>query len=395
MDRYVRNCWYAIGWSDELGAQPLGRALLDQRVVMWRGQDGSPIAMRDRCPHRLAPLSRGKCVDGTIACGYHGLRFNAQGVCVHNPFSERISPNLKVATLPVRKHQAMLWIWPGDPAHADPALIPDFAFNVDAADNRVVRGYTPVAADYEIANDNLLNLSHIEFLHVGTFAGAGVIFQGQYAAHRNGDVVDSNWWMPRIDPPPFAREMFPGTKVDHWLEMRWHAPSNMHLRVGVTVAGSARDAGVCYDQAHIVTPAGPGRSHYWWSFARRHDTDSADFDAFLRAQLAEAFNSEDKPMLEALEANLAGAALWDERPVSLPIDVGAALAHKVIVERLKAEAQARDQSAGDVARSPLSAPTDQEVHGTTQVSAPCSFSRHRPGSERALLDRFRTRGLCT
>ena len=107
----------------------------------------------------------------------------------------------------MRKHQAMLWIWPGDPAHADPALIPDFAFNVDAADNRVVRGYTPVAADYEIANDNLLNLSHIEFLHVGTFAGAGVIFQGQYAAHRNGDVVDLNWWMPRIDPPPFAREI--------------------------------------------------------------------------------------------------------------------------------------------------------------------------------------------
>ena len=79
----------------------------------------------------------------------------------------------------------------------------------------------------------------------------------------------------------------------------------------------------------------------------------ADFDAFLRAQLAEAFNSEDKPMLEALEANLAGAALWDERPVSLPIDVGAALAHKVIVERLKAEAQARDPSAGNMPRSPV------------------------------------------
>ena len=119
VDRYLRNCWYAIGWSDELGAQPLGRALLDQRVVLWRGEDGSPIAMRDRCPHRLAPLSRGKCVDGTIACGYHGLRFNAQGVCVHNPFSERISPNLKVATLSVREHQAMLWIWPGDPSRAE------------------------------------------------------------------------------------------------------------------------------------------------------------------------------------------------------------------------------------------------------------------------------------
>jgi phenylpropionate dioxygenase-like ring-hydroxylating dioxygenase large terminal subunit len=338
MRPFIRNCWYAVGWSEELSSQPLGRAVLDQRIVLWRAEDGAPVAMRDRCPHRLAPLSRGQCAGDVLICGYHGLRFNAQGVCVHNPFSDRISPNLKVSTLPVVERHAMLWLWPGDAALADPAQIPEFGFNVDGPDNRVVRGVTPVAADYEILNDNLLNLAHIEFLHTGTFAGAGVIFQGQYSAKRDGDVVDSNWWMPNIDPPPFARAMFPaGMKVDHWLEMRWHAPSIMHLRVGVTAAGASRESGMCYDQAHIVTPTGPGRSHYWWSFARRHDVDSNEFDAFLKAQLSEAFNLEDKPMLEAVDANLDGVALWDERPVSLPIDVGAALAHKVIAERIRNE----------------------------------------------------------
>jgi Rieske [2Fe-2S] domain len=70
--RFIHNCWYAVGWSEELGAQPLGRAVLDQRIVLWRDENRAPVAMRDRCLHRLAsgrqpPRVTSRASEGAVA----------------------------------------------------------------------------------------------------------------------------------------------------------------------------------------------------------------------------------------------------------------------------------------------------------------------------------------
>src|ERR1700730_9804852 len=81
----MRNCWYvAVAWSG-LGAEPIAARILDQDLVLFRGSDGTPHALLDRCCHRGVRLSLGKMTDGHLACGYHGWRYDGTGRCVHIP----------------------------------------------------------------------------------------------------------------------------------------------------------------------------------------------------------------------------------------------------------------------------------------------------------------------
>jgi len=58
----------------------------------------------------MAPLSMGKLENGIITCPYHGLEFNGNGQCVHNPHGDgRIPTRAKVRSFPVlEKYHAYL-----------------------------------------------------------------------------------------------------------------------------------------------------------------------------------------------------------------------------------------------------------------------------------------------
>lgn len=78
--------WYVVAESRELtGDAVLARKVLDEWLVIFRGADGSPAALRDRCMHRHAPLSQGKLRDGCLQCPYHGWTYDAEGVVVAVP----------------------------------------------------------------------------------------------------------------------------------------------------------------------------------------------------------------------------------------------------------------------------------------------------------------------
>jgi phenylpropionate dioxygenase-like ring-hydroxylating dioxygenase large terminal subunit len=119
---FVQNVWYPAAWADELGPTTLlARTIVGTPTVMFRTEQAGPAALLDRCPHRFAPLSRGRKQADGVACGYHGLAFNAAGVCIHNPHGP-ITRALAVNAYPcVERHEA-IWLWPGDPDRADPAL---------------------------------------------------------------------------------------------------------------------------------------------------------------------------------------------------------------------------------------------------------------------------------
>src|SRR3954451_22359044 len=82
---FIYNAWYVAGWDREVTTEPRARTLLNQPVVLYRTQDGKPVALEDRCCHRHFPLSLGKCVGDAIQCGYHGLRFDPAGNCIEIP----------------------------------------------------------------------------------------------------------------------------------------------------------------------------------------------------------------------------------------------------------------------------------------------------------------------
>ena len=100
-------------------------------------------------------------------------------------------------------------------------------------------------ANYEYGTDNLMDLSHIEFVHRGTFAGNGVIFAGKHTVHQEGDTLHSNWWMPNVAAPSHTAGIYaPDLRTDHWLNMRWNAPASMLLEVGATPTGTPPAQGV-------------------------------------------------------------------------------------------------------------------------------------------------------
>lgn len=328
---WLQNTWYMGGWADEVGMEGVARRITDKPVFFYRLADGTIAALLDRCPHRFAPLSKGQRDGDRVVCGYHGLAFSPDGKCVHNPFADRIPAGTDIPKFAVVEKDGIVWLWGGAPISADPELIPDFGFVPDTPSSRTVRGYTLMNANYEYGTDNLLDLSHIEFVHKGTFAGQGVIFAGEHSVSTDGVTLHSNWWMPGIAPPLMAKDVFPpDAKVDHWLEMRWNAPATMRLNVGVTLQGADRGAGFEVPQAHILTPADEHTTHYFWSSTRFHDLDSSDVDAKLLALFRDAFDIEDKPMIEAAYENARGKEFWMEKPISLGIDQGATRARRIL-----------------------------------------------------------------
>jgi vanillate O-demethylase monooxygenase subunit len=338
VSNWLRNCWYMAGWTDEIGERGLARRIADRPIFLYRLQDGSIAPILDRCPHRFAPLSLGARDGDNLVCGYHGLTFSPAGKCVRNPFAERIPAGTDVPTFAAIERDGIAWLWGGAKDQADLALIPDFSFVPDTPHSRTVRGYTPMQANYEYGTDNLLDLSHIEFVHKGTFAGHGVIFAGTHAVRVEGDTLHSNWSMADIPPPSVAYGHYPSeARVDHWLEMRWNAPASMRLLIGACLHGETREAGFELPQAHILTPASEHETHYFWSSTRYHDLASPEMDAMLTEMFGNAFDREDKPMIEAAYANVRGKDFWAERPVSLGIDQGGTRARRMLESMIRAE----------------------------------------------------------
>src|SRR5580700_6828227 len=86
---FLRNGWYTALWSHELTDKPVGKTLLNEKVVLFRNTAGAVGALEDCCCHRAAPLSLGEISGEYLTCGYHGLKFDTNGECVEVPGQNR------------------------------------------------------------------------------------------------------------------------------------------------------------------------------------------------------------------------------------------------------------------------------------------------------------------
>jgi len=317
-------------WGGEVSDALLRRRLLGDPVLLFRKQDGTVAAMVDRCPHRFAPLSLGTRDRDQVTCAYHGLTFDADGACVRNPFAETLPKGASVRTFPVAERDGIVWFWPGDADRAEPAAIADFSMLEAAGHGPPISGYLAMEANYEFGTDNLMDLSHIEFVHKGSFAGNGVIFAGEHSVAEEGTTLRSDWWMPDIPAPGHTRGAYdPAMRCDHWLEMRWNPPASMYLQIGACPHGGDRAGGVIAHQAHILTPETATTTHYFWATSRTMPPSEAG-DAMLRGLMEQAFLDEDKPIIKAAFDNLDGADFWAMKPVFLGIDSGGTRARRVL-----------------------------------------------------------------
>lgn len=194
MTPLLRNAWCVAALADEVTRQPLARRLLDIPVMLYRQQDGTAVALDGRCAHRSFALSRGQIVGDTVVCGYHGACYAADGRCQSVPSQTQVPPGAVVRNLPLLEASVLVWIWPGDPALADPALLPHQPWMRDpawvASSERL-----HLNANHVRLHENLLDLSHLSFLHansVGTPDYASAPFDtqldeaaGEFSLHRS------------------------------------------------------------------------------------------------------------------------------------------------------------------------------------------------------------------
>ena len=326
---FIRNIWYVAAWASEVGEMLFSRRVCNLPLALFRAADGEVVALHDQCPHRFAPLHLGTIVDGGVQCAYHGLAFGRDGECIGNPHG-RIPKAARVRSFPVVERYSLIWIWLGDPSLADEGLIPDFSCLVDDA-LRTTGGVFTVAAHYELITDNLMDLSHVEFLHKGGLGG-DAIGRGKHSVEQSGTTLFSNRWCPDGPASPAWDALFGdyGKPVDHWLEMRWDPPAHMLLDVGVTPAGRPRSEGISTLGLDILTPETPTSTHYFWASSRNFAQRDPDVDALVESVIDTAFLNEDRPMLEAVQAQMGARQFDDMKPLLLPFDEGAVRARRVL-----------------------------------------------------------------
>lgn len=327
---YLRNAWYLAAWDYEVRDKPLGRLIAEQPIVIFRQSNGELCATGDRCPHRFAPLHMGKVVGDAIECPYHGLRFGAGGQCVHNPHGDgRISSRAKVPGYSIVERHRGVWIWLGNQERADVALIPDYSIVDSAPDTAVVQDYLRAEANYQLLTDNVLDLTHADYVHAGSLGNGGVT-KTLPKVWEEDDAIFAHWWIANdMAVPSLANELpDPEAPTDQWLEVKWNAPGNMSLRVGATPTGRPREEGIDSTSLHIMTPETANSTHYFFANARQFRVDDPAINEVLKGIIANQFLGEDKPILEAQQKMMGTTDLFDLKPVFLPQDAAAVRARR-------------------------------------------------------------------
>lgn len=277
--RYVRNAWYMAGWGKDFPAgKPTAATLLDELLVFYRQSDGRLVAMEDRCPHRLAPLSLGQVEGDDLRCLYHGVKFNAAGSCVEVPGSNAKPKALCVRTYPVVERESAVFVWMGDAAKVDEALLPPF-IGYENPDWHMLPGRMDYDVYYELVQDNLLDLSHIAWVHRNSFGGGNADTnkawaEGELRITQLPRGVRVERWMPNARTPehqvPMAGPLCDVLTTFDYLVPGYFLLTSSNYRVGSAVrAGADRPTEeplFSSYTAQAVTPITKRKTTYFFCF---------------------------------------------------------------------------------------------------------------------------------
>ena len=338
--QFLKNCWYVCGFEGEIPKDGyIARQILGERVLLYRTSDGALVAMEDRCPHRLVPLSCGHRVGNAMQCGYHGMVFDEKGQCTHIPGQDQIPSTARVRTYPIEQLHGHCWIWMGDPDLASLDAIPQVPWPAMQGWT-AVKGYKHVPADYRLLNDNLLDLSHETYVHEGTIGNSPEQTIADYEptiSIADGQVVHVCREMANVDPPPWF-QMILGTTdpIDRWQIASWAAPSINLTTTGGKRAGAPIEDGQVGRVLHLLTPETEHSTHYFYSFSRHFRLDDEALDAQLLDALSRTFD-EDKVMmvLQQREILESGKSV---PTVAIKVDDGPLRARRILSGRIKREA---------------------------------------------------------
>lgn len=327
------DMWYVAALSSELKDQPIARTLLNEPVVMYRDTDGEVGALEDRCCHRALPLSKGTIDKGGLRCGYHGLLFDKSGKCIEIPGQDIISKSARVAAYTVKEQDSLIWIWFGTEKDSTPDCDPPH-YPVHADDRYRYGGDVyHYEAPYQLIHDNLLDLSHLGYVHLKTIGGNATIhMNAEMNVEKDGNSVRVTRYMPNSVPPPTYTDAFPFKgKVDRWQEIVFY-PSHLEIFTGAVDVNteSVEDpnrGGFHLKGFHGVTPETDTSSFYIWTQASNPANNKNETMREVIEQTALTFE-EDKDVIEAQFKNM--TRFGERRMINIHVDTGANFARRII-----------------------------------------------------------------
>lgn len=277
---FLTDHWYVAAFDDEVGETPLARTILGRDLLLFRKQDGTIAALEDRCAHRRLPLSAGTRIGDTIQCAYHGLVYDASGRCTKIPGQSNPPAGPVVRAYPAIERDRFVYVWPGDPAAADPARIISFP-RLSDPQSGVTKVRLNIRCNHLLVLDNLLDLSHIAYVHNSTIGNAAVAEQAQVKTRRSGPFVRVTREMDGVPAPATYAQFGPHQGVfDRWQLSEFRPPGYYWINNGSARCGwRPADGGERietqgewgFEVYHGITPETATSTHQFWTLAHALD----------------------------------------------------------------------------------------------------------------------------
>jgi vanillate O-demethylase monooxygenase subunit len=191
----------------------------------------------------------------------------------------------------------------GDLDKMDATLIPDTHY-LDDARWRGTPGYLHYDANYLLITDNLLDFSHLSYVHEKTLGGSAKYAGIRPKVTRHGRSVRVERWLIDDEPAPFLRNLKTWTgNVDRWNIYDVVLPGVLLMDSGSAPTGTGVQEGNRVDAAQFfgcqaVTPESEKTSHYFFQQSHGFALDDASVTESLRTSVLAGF-LEDKDIILA------------------------------------------------------------------------------------------------
>ena len=360
---FLKNAWYIAAEPQELAAGPIARTILNQSVVVYRTASGRIAVLEDRCPHRLVPLSMGKVEGEHLQCLYHGAQFRTDGTCAHVPGQKLVPETVRARSYPVVERHGYCWVWMGDPAQAhDESTMPGGYWVSGANDWFGAYGhFESMKVDYRLLNDNVIDVTHAEFVHPESFGGEELHFfrnakrgRGYIDRGMSFNVEDRSihfrlaasnltkaeggpiWWLMLAEGR--GMQDYDG-EVAFTLDVDWWAPCYTSFRLSVRPSHEPQAQPLQICNLHAAVPETERTTNYFYRSVRNFGDRSAIEHI---KQISDFIFGQDKPVLEAQQKRVGEQDLFDCKPQSfagdrLPMD-----ARYILRRLIAAQAVAHD-----------------------------------------------------
>lgn len=347
---FVRRCWYVAAWTHEIASGQLAaRMIINEPIVLYRTGEGAVVALEDRCCHRFAPLSRGRLEGDDVRCMYHGLKYDKGGACIEIPGQALIPPKARVKAYPVAEKHGWIWVWMGEPALADPRLIPA-AVGPEDPSWTLRCGQMDYQANYLLINDNLTDFSHLSFVHARSFGTSEEFARTRPTITRIPRGIRVQRWVANAinaeSGSPLSGSRSQLVDNEQWQTYDYLAPGILLMYNAAYPRGTAerlrrsepqreRDGPLTESfTSQAVTPLTDTSSRYFFSWGPRSG-EGSDAMADMMYQVATVAFGEDKDIIEAQQRiiNLDP----DRKELLNSADLGPTQMRQVIADLIKAE----------------------------------------------------------